>query len=81
MTMEVVDTQRVNELIDLKGLKRTWVIGQMALTRTAGYAMIRDGVLPKDEDKRNFALKKLAQILDTDVRQILLRLEAKRRTA
>lgn len=77
----MLNTSKVQQLIELKGLKVKWVIQQMGLKRTAGYYLLKDGLLPKDEELRRSALEKLANILGVEVPQILLRLSANRRTA
>lgn len=78
MSDELLDAGTVRKLIEEKGLKQTWVIQQLGLKRTTGYLMMREGLLPKDAATRNKALGKLSALLGVEVRQILLRLGAKR---
>lgn len=70
---ELLDTELVQRRISERGLKTIWVIKKCGLKRTVGYQMIRDGLLPKDTDKRNDALEKLCRLLGLQVPQILVR--------
>ena len=73
----MLDVRKVNKLIDERGLKRAWLIKKIGLKRTAGNALLRDGLLPKDSKVRENALTALTQQLGVEVRQILLRFVAK----
>lgn len=80
MASEVLDVQTVDRLRMERGFTSAiWMVGRLGIKRTAGYALLRDGVLPKDESVRRDVLGKLAQLLGVeDERQLVLRLEAKR---
>lgn len=55
-----------------------WVIQRMGLKRTAGHAMLRDGVIPKDPAVAKQALKVLSEVLGVEADSLLLRLPARR---
>lgn len=78
MSIEVLNVEEVNKMIDQHGWKRSWVIEQIGATRTVGYALLRDGMLPKSSRRKREVLGKLSQLLGVEVPQILLTLEAKR---
>lgn len=78
MQREVLNTEEVRKEISQRGLKIGWVIGYLEMSRTAGHALLRDGQLPKDPDRKSEVLGKLAELLGREVPQILLTLEAKK---
>lgn len=79
MTLGVIlDAGLVGRLMAQKGLKRSWVCSQMGLGQSAGYMMLRDGLLPKDNEVRTRAVEKLAEVLGVGVGDLLLHLEANR---
>lgn len=78
MQREVLNTDEVRNAIDQRGWKIGWVIKQLEMSRTAGHALLRDGQLPKDPERKSEVLERLAKLLGREVRQILLTLEAKR---
>ena len=79
MEAEVLDTERVQKLRSNKGLTDgMWIIRRLGMKRTAGYALLRDGRLPKDPKVRRKVLKDLGDLLDADERQLVVRLVAKR---
>jgi len=53
----------VQSLIEKYGVKKGWLIKQMGLTRTVGYTMLREGILPNNEVARENALNVLAKTL------------------
>lgn len=73
----MLNVELVHKLIKSKGLKQTWIVSRMELGRTTAYSMLRDGLLPKDPDKRELALNTLATILGVEVLDILLRFVAR----
>lgn len=78
MSVELLDTELVQKLMEEQGRLGKWVVQQIGLTRTPGYDLLRDGKLPKDPAKRKLVLKKLSKLLSVDERQLVLRLEAQR---
>lgn len=76
MSVEVLNTELVQKLMEERGLLGKWVVQQVGLSRTPGYDLLRDGKLPKDPVKRKEVLKKLGRLFSVDERQLVLRLKA-----
>ena len=76
MRVELLNTELVKAKIRENGWTRGHVIAQLGLGRE-GYTFLRGEWLPKDRARKALLLKKLAKMLDVEVPQILLRLEAK----
>lgn len=72
----MLNTELVAQKIEEKGLKQYWMIHQTGLSLSMGYQFFREGILPKDAEKRRFALEKLAQILGVNQSHLVLHLEA-----
>lgn len=77
MSNEMLNVEKVERLIDERGLRKNWVIRQIGLKPTSGHMLLKNGVLPKDPEVKDVALEKLAELLGVDERQILLRLPIK----
>lgn len=78
MSIEVLNTELISELIKKRGWKRTYVIEQLGLSRD-GYKFLRGEWIPKDKVRKTRLLKTLANLLNVEVSQILLRLEARQK--
>lgn len=76
MSIEVLNTEMVRQMIEERGWTLKWVIAQLGLGRK-GYEFLRGEWMPKDDDRKSCALKALAKLLGVKVPQILLRLEAR----
>lgn len=72
--MEVLNVPVVGKAIRDKGIRSIWLIGQMGMGRGAGYTLLRNGILPKDEKVRNLALGKLSEILELEPASLVIRL-------
>jgi hypothetical protein len=77
MSVELLNTELVQKLMEERGLIGRWVVQQVGLTRTPGYDLLRDGKLPKDPKRKKEVLKRLSKLFSVDERQLVLRLEAK----
>jgi DNA-binding Xre family transcriptional regulator len=81
MSNELLNAAMVQRLINEKGLKQKWVLERVGLKRTAGHMMLREGLLPKDDEVRFSVLQKLSTILGVEVSEMLLRLPRPRKSA
>ena len=72
--VEILNVPVVLQTVRAKGIKRRWLIDQLGLKATAGYVMLRNGVLPADKTSRKEVVTKLAKMLGLSVPQILIRL-------
>lgn len=77
MSVELLNTELVQRLMEERGLLGKWVIQQVGLSRNPGYALLSDGKLPKDPAKKKDVLKKLSRLFSVNERQLVLRFEAK----
>ena len=73
MSYEIVNGEKVGELIRQKGWTRRHVIAQLGLGQD-GYKFLRGDWTPKDEARKARLLAALAKMLGVEVPQILLRL-------
>ena len=69
------------ELIEAKGMKVRWLYEQLGLSRSTGYQMFRNGLLPKEPTVRRKVLEQLAKFMGKEVPQILLSPSRPRRSA
>jgi DNA-binding Xre family transcriptional regulator len=81
MSNELLNAAMVQRLINEKGLKQKWVLERIGIKRTAGYMLLREGLLPKDDEVRFSVLQKLSTILGVEVSEMLLRLPRPRKSA
>jgi predicted DNA-binding transcriptional regulator AlpA len=70
MSMVILHIENVAAAIEAKGLKKAWVIRQLGMSRTTGFNLLNNGVLPKDASLAARALRKLADLLDLDETQL-----------
>lgn len=77
MSIEMLNVELVSKVIKENGWTRRHIIGKLGLGPD-GYKFLRGEWLPKDDNRKAKMLGALAKILGVEVRQILLRLEAKR---
>lgn len=80
MTVELLDTELVAEVIRKNGWTRKWVIAQLGLGQD-GYKFLRGEWIPKDRDRKSQVMRDLSKLLGVGVTQLLLRLEATKRGA
>ena len=78
MSIEVLNVEKTRRLIESKGLKVTWVVKQIGVTRTVGLQLLRDGWFPKDKARKAKVLKDLSKLLGVEAEELLLTLVAKR---
>ena len=78
MSIEVLNVEKTRRLIESKGLKVTWVVKQIGVTRTVGLQLLRDGWFPKDKARKAKVLKDLSKLLGVEAGELLLTLVAKR---
>lgn len=78
MSIEVLNVEKTRRLIESKGLKVTWVVKQIGVTRTVGLQLLRDGWFPKDKARKAKVLKDLSKLLGVEAGDLLLTLVAKR---
>lgn len=78
MSNALLNAEKLQGLLDKKGLRQKWVIEQVGLKSTAGHMLFRNGLLPKDEGLRTAVLKRLSEILGVDAHKLLLRFEVKK---
>lgn len=76
----MLNVELVEEVLRKRGLRRDWVIAQIGL-KQEGYRLLRGEWLPKNQDRKSRILRTLAKVLDVQVGDLLVRLEAKQRTA
>jgi len=63
MSLEVLDVELVKKLAEEKGLKLSWLSQQIGVSRNTGYIMFREGLLPKDPEKKEQVIGQLAKLL------------------
>lgn len=81
MTMVLLNVELVDMLMRERGLRRCLVLREAGMTRTAGYTMFREGLLPKDQAKRERALKVLSDKLGLNESELTVRLELAKESA
>lgn len=77
MSIEMLNVEMVSSRIKECGWKRSYVITQLGLGGD-GYKFLRGEWMPKNPARKARILRDLAKLLGVEVRQILLRLEAKK---
>ena len=76
MKRMILDTEKVNKLLNEKGLKIVWVSKQLGLAQTTGYQLFRDGVVPKFPrlpGRTHAMLKALAKMLNVKMSDLVIR--------
>lgn len=81
MSIEVLNTGVIRKVIKSRGWTLGWVITQIGEKPNFGYELLREGRLPKDQDRKSQVLRKLSNLLGVEVGELLLTLEAKKKTA
>lgn len=80
MSLELFDAAEIKKLLKAQGRSRQWLIDQAELGAD-GYRILRGETLPKDPERKSRVTRKVASLLGVEVRQILLRFKAERKTA
>ena len=78
MSNALLNADKVQDLLEKKGLQQNWVIKQIGLKSTAGHMLFRNGLLPKDDDLRISVLEKLSEILGVEAKNLLLHIGSKK---
>jgi hypothetical protein len=72
----LLNVEKVKRLRKERGMTVEWLYRQLGMSRTSGYLMFTNGLLPKNVSRRKAILKKLATLLGAESSQLTLRFEA-----
>ena len=75
MATELLDVERVRKVAEEKGIKLLWLTRRIGMSRNCGYIMFREGLLPKDPERKKKVLGELSKLLGIPVLELLVRLK------
>lgn len=81
MDIEVLNTKLVSQMIDEHGWKIRWVLERIGEKNSTGYALLRDGRFPKDQDRKSRALANLARLFSVKPKDLIITLVEAKETA
>jgi ribosome-binding protein aMBF1 (putative translation factor) len=77
MSHGLLNTELVQRMRESRGMSHKWLVQHVGLKTTAGYYLLKEGLLPKDPTLRKSVLKKLSALFGVDEDELVLRLQAK----